>query len=157
MRLRTILWGQVVQSGSKGRILGEFQHSVDDKGRVAIPAKYRGQFVDGAVVTRGFEACLVVYPMPEWEAFAEQISSLPLGQADARQITRQIFASAAEVELDRLGRINVPGWLRDYAGLGGEVTLAGVGTRFEIWDRGRWNENRTSGTDIATQLERFGI
>lgn len=138
-------------------MLGEFQHSLDDKGRVAIPAKYRGQFAQGAVVTRGFEPCLVLYPVSEWDTFAEQIGSLPLGQVDARQITRQIFSSAAEVELDRLGRINIPSWLREYASLGGEVTLAGVGSRFEIWDRTRWAENRASGADIANQLERFGI
>jgi transcriptional regulator MraZ len=138
-------------------MLGEFQHSLDEKGRVAIPAKYRGQFAQGAVVTRGFEPCLVLYPTAEWDGFAEQISSLPMSQADARQITRQIFSSAADVELDRLGRINIPNWLREYAGLDGEVTLAGVGSRFEIWDRARWAENRASGADIANQLERFGI
>lgn len=138
-------------------MLGEFQHSLDDKGRVAVPARYRGQFADGAVVTRGFEPCLVLYPVSEWDSFAEQIGSLPLSQADARQIIRQIFSSAAEVELDRLGRINIPSWLREYAALDGEVTLAGVGTRFEIWDRSRWAQNRASGADIANQLERFGI
>lgn len=138
-------------------MLGEFQHSLDDKGRVAIPAKYRAQFADGAVVTRGFEPCLVLYPASEWDSFAEQISALPMSQANARQITRQIFSSAADVELDRLGRINIPSWLREYASLDGEVTLAGVGTRFEIWDRARWAQNRASGADIASQLERFGI
>jgi MraZ protein len=138
-------------------MLGEFQHSLDEKGRVAIPAKYRGQFADGAVVTRGFEPCLVLYPIAEWDSFAEQISTLPLSQADARQITRQIFSSAAEVELDRLGRINIPSWLREYAGLDGEVTLAGVGTKFEIWDRARWAQNRAGSPNISAQLERFGI
>jgi MraZ protein len=147
----------VVQSGSKGRILGEFQHSLDEKGRLAIPAKYRALFSDGAVVTRGFEQCLALYPLGEWDTFAEKIASLPTAQADARQIVRQIFSSAAEVDLDRLGRINIPQLLREYAGLEGETTLAGVGTRFEIWDRQRWDDIRVAGSDIANQLERFGI
>ena len=147
----------MVQSGSKGRILGEFQHSLDEKGRLAIPAKYRALFNDGAVVTRGFEPCLVLYPLGEWDAFAEKIASLPTAQTDARQIVRQIFSSASEVDLDRLGRINIPPLLRDYAGLDGEATLAGVGTRFEIWNRLHWEQNRVSGGDIAGQLERFGI
>ncbi len=147
----------MVQSGSKGRILGEFHHSLDEKGRVAIPAKYRAQFSDGAVVTRGFDPCLVLYPLAEWDLFAEKISTLPTSQADARQIVREVFSAAAEVETDRLGRINIPPLLRQYAGLDGEVTLAGVGTQFEIWDRRRWEDSRASRADIAHQLERFGI
>ncbi|HVA25858.1 MAG TPA: division/cell wall cluster transcriptional repressor MraZ [Chloroflexota bacterium] len=147
----------MAQSGSKGRILGEFQHSLDEKGRVAIPAKYRGSFSDGAVVTRGVELCLVLYPLPEWDEFAAKIGSLPASQADARQIARAIFSVAADVELDRLGRINIPSQLRRYAGLGGDVTLAGIGTQFEIWDRNRWEHGRDTRDDIANQLERFGI
>ena len=146
-----------MQNGSKGRILGEFRHALDEKGRLAIPAKYRGSFADGAVVTRGIEPCLVLYPLPEWDEFAGKIGSLPASQADARQIARAIFSAAADVELDRLGRINIPAHLRQYAGLGGEVTLAGVGTQFEIWDRARWERDGDARADIAGQLERFGI
>ena len=146
-----------MQSGSKGRILGEFQHSLDEKGRLAIPARYRGSFSDGAVVTRGVEPCLVLYPLPEWDEYAAKIGSLPASQSDARQIVRAIFSAAAEVELDRLGRINIPGQLRRYAGLGSEVTLAGIGTQFEIWDRARWEQGGEARADIASQLERFGI
>ena len=146
-----------MQSGSKGRILGEFQHSLDEKGRLAIPAKYRASFSDGAVVTRGVEPCLVLYPLPEWDEYAAKIGSLPASQSDARQIVRAIFSAAAEVELDRLGRINIPGQLRRYAGLGSEVTLAGIGTQFEIWDRARWEQGGEARADITSQLERFGI
>jgi MraZ protein len=142
-------------------MLGEFQHSVDDKGRLAIPAKYRHVFADGAVVTRGFERCLNLHPLPEWDSWAEKVSALPAGQEDARQLMRLVFASAAEVELDRLGRINVPGYLRRYAGIDGEVTLVGVGSRLEIWARAGWDENRalveTNGQELARQLDRFGI
>jgi len=133
-----MMWSKVVQSGSKGRILGEFQHSLDDKGRLSIPAKYRVVFAEGAVVTRGFEPCLVLYPLTEWDAWAEKVSALPAGQEDARQLMRLVFSSATDVELDKLGRINVPAYLRRYASLNGEATLVGVGTRFEIWDRTRW-------------------
>ncbi|HLG70042.1 MAG TPA: division/cell wall cluster transcriptional repressor MraZ [Chloroflexota bacterium] len=147
----------MVQSGSKGRILGEFQHSLDEKGRVAIPARYRELFKDGGVVTRGFDPCLVLYPSLGWDAFADKISSLPTSQADARQIVREIFSAAQPVEPDRLGRFVIPPLLRQYAALDGEVTLAGVGTQFEIWNRRQWEENRTSRADIATRLERFGI
>lgn len=124
---------------------------------MAIPAKYRAMFADGAVVTRGFDPCLVLYPMSEWDLFAERISSLPTSQADARQIVREVFSAAAEVEPDKLGRINIPPLLRQYAELDGDVTLAGVGTQFEIWDRRRWQDTRASRADIAGQLERFGI
>lgn len=137
--------------------MGEFQHSLDDKGRLAIPAKYRSSFSDGAVVTRGAESCLVLYPLPEWEEFSAKIGSLPTSQADARQIARAIFSAASDVELDRLGRINIPAHLRRYAGLGSEVTLAGIGAQFEIWDRARWEQGGDARADIAGQLERFGI
>jgi len=142
-------------------MLGEFQHSIDDKGRLAVPAKYRLAFGEGAVVTRGFETCLNLYPVAEWDAWAEKVSSLPSGQEDARQLMRLVFSSAAEVELDRLGRVNVPAYLRRYAGLDGEVTLVGVGARFEIWDRGKWDGNRQiveqHGPELARQLDRYGI
>lgn len=151
----------MVQSGSKGRVLGEFQHSIDDKGRLAIPAKYRGLFAQGAVVTRGFDPCLVLYPLDEWDAWAEKISSLPTAQTDVRQLVRLVFSGASECDLDKLGRLNVPGYLRDYAALNGEVTLVGVGSRFEIWDRARWVEKRATaeqnGAALAEELQRFGI
>jgi MraZ protein len=130
---------------------------LDEKGRLAIPAKYRALFSDGAVVTRSADPCLVIYPLAEWDTFAEKIASLPSSQIDVRQIARAIFSAAAEVELDRLGRINIPPVLRRYAELGGDVTLAGVGTQFEIWDRARWEGGQAGRSDIAGQLERFGI
>ncbi len=113
------------------------------------------------MVTRGFEPCLVLYPLAEWDTWAEKVSALPTAQPEARQLVRLVFSGAAECELDKLGRINVPAYLREYAGLGAEATLVGVGTRFEIWDRTRWNENRAvverDGVDIASQLDRYGI
>src|SRR6185312_10544937 len=98
-------------------------------------AKYRFAFAEGAVVARGFEQCLNLYPLAEWDAWADKISSLPAGQEDARQLMRLVFSSATEVELDRLGRIVVPAYLRRYAGIDGEATIVGVGARLEIWNR----------------------
>ena len=155
------MWGQVAQSGSKGWILGEFQHSLDDKGRLAIPAKYRVLFDEGAVVTRGFEPCLYLFPTSEWEAWAGKLAALSITQAEVRQVARHVFSGAATCELDKLGRINVPAYLRDYASLGAEAALAGVGTRFEIWERGNWTSNRTviesSGQALADRLADLGI
>ena len=126
-----------------------------------MPAKYRPAFAEGAIVTRGFEKCLVLFPVPEWDAWSEKISTLPSGQSDARQLQRLVFSGAADCELDNLGRINVPGYLREYAGLGNEVTLVGLGTKMEIWDRSKWGEIRSrvedNGEQIASDLERFGI
>ncbi|MDE3077849.1 MAG: division/cell wall cluster transcriptional repressor MraZ, partial [Chloroflexota bacterium] len=130
-------------------------------GRFAIPARYRLLFAEGAVVTRGFEKCLILYPAPEWEAWAEKVSSLPSTQGEARQLQRLVFSGAADCEPDSLGRINVPAYLRDYAALDTEVTLVGLGNRMEIWNRQKWNGIRSTveerGEDIAAQLERFGI
>ncbi|MHB8620141.1 MAG: division/cell wall cluster transcriptional repressor MraZ [Chloroflexota bacterium] len=156
------MWGLVVQSGSKGRILGEFQHTLDEKGRLAVPAKYRSLFADGAVVTRGFEKCLVLYPNAEWEAWAEKVTSLPNAQPEARRLMRLVFSGATDCELDKLGRINIPAYLRQHAELNGEVALVGLGTRMEIWDRQRWaielaatvDEGRV---DIDSQIRSYGI
>jgi MraZ protein len=147
----------VDRSGAKGRILGEYQHSLDAKGRLAIPARFRSAFTGGSVVTRGVDSCLVLFPPDEWDAFAAQIDSLPNSQADVRQVARAMFTVAAEVELDSLGRINIPQKLRAYAGLNGEAILAGVGSRLEIWQPDRWEAGRAAREDIANQFERFGI
>lgn len=159
--LRLLLWDSVGESGSKGKILGEFQHSLDAKGRLALPAKYRGVFSERAVVTRGFEKCLVLYPGAEWDAWADKVGSLPTGQSETRQLMRLVFSGALECELDRLNRINIPAYLRQYAGLQSDTTLVGMGNRLEIWDRDQWTALRTAveadGERIAAGLARFGL
>ena len=119
--------------------LGQFDHSIDAKGRMAVPAKFRGQLEQGAVISKGMGTCLSVYTMQRWE---EKSAELVLGKTseELRDFERRIYPSANEIELDKQGRLIIPAMLRTYAGLDGEVTVAGVRDHFEIWDRATWIE-----------------
>jgi MraZ protein len=142
-------------------LLGEYEHSVDTKGRVAVPAKFRPQLETGLVVTRGFEHCLFVYPMDEWQALSQRVSALSVGQAEARQLRRLLFASAFDTELDKQGRILVPAPLRDYAGIGEAAVIAGMNTYFEIWSKEAWANEQAGlaeeATSIAATMATLGI
>jgi len=118
--------------------LGEFQHTIDAKGRLAIPAKYRGRLERGAVLVRGIEQCLYVYTMETWEAKARELDSRNLDPRQRRMIERRFFGTAFECELDAQGRIVVPARFRTYAELAGETTILGARDRFEIWNTARW-------------------
>lgn len=118
--------------------LGRFSHNLDAKGRLAIPAKFRGALADGLVVTRGVDRCLTVYPLAAWQTLAEKIAALSTADADARQFKRIVFAEAIDEALDGQGRIVVPPELRRYAGIEREVIVVGVNTSLEIWDAARW-------------------
>jgi MraZ protein len=118
--------------------LGEFQHTIDAKGRLAIPAKYRGRLERGAVLVRGIEQCLYVYTMETWEAKARELDSRDLEPRQRRMIERRFFGTAFECELDAQGRIVVPARFRTYAELSGETTIIGARDRFEIWNTARW-------------------
>ena len=141
--------------------LGEYEHSIDTKGRVAVPAKFRTQLEGGLVVTRGFERCLQVYPMDQWQALSERVSGLSLGSTEARQLRRLLFASAFDTEVDKQGRILLPANLREYAGIGDEAVVAGMNTYFEIWSKADWeaamSELDESGSAIAAQMAEIGI
>jgi MraZ protein len=141
--------------------LGEYEHSADDKGRLAIPARYREHLREGVIVTRGFDACLIGFPRSYWERLAQKVSALAFGQAGARDMQRRLFSAAADLELDRQGRILIPQNLRDFAGLGEQVTIAGLNEYFEIWSSGRWQEVLTrmdsDGDTFAQQLASLGI
>ena len=141
--------------------LGEYDHNMDDKGRLAIPARFRDDLGDGVVITRGFDRCLMGFPRPIWEQLSQQVSSMSLGQGEARNLRRLLFSGAADIQLDRQGRILIPQNLREYAGLGEEVIVAGLNTHFEIWSRGRWREVLdtldVNGSAIAEQLAVLGI
>ncbi len=141
--------------------LGEFEHSVDAKGRVAVPAKFRPQLEGGLVITFGFERCLQVYPMEAWQALSERVSNLSLGDADARRLRRLLFASAFDTELDRQGRILVPASLRAYAGIEEGAVIAGMNTYFEIWATDAWAATRAEiaeeGATIAATMASLGI
>ncbi len=121
--------------------MGEYNHTVDPKGRLIVPAKFREQLGDEFVVTKGLDGCLFVYPSKEWHDVEEKFRNISSTGKDARKFARFFFAGAAEVELDKQGRILLPPVLREYAGLQKDVVLAGVLNHVEIWDKERWQEN----------------
>ena len=122
--------------------LGEYVHTTDDGGRLTIPAKYRSDLEKGLVITRWLDRCLVIYPMEEWERLAEQVSALPSTDEHARSLRRLVFANASDVALDKQGRVLIPPRLREYAGLDGEVLIAGLNTFIELWNPDIWTEER---------------
>jgi MraZ protein len=122
-------------------LLGAYEHTIDDKNRLTLPARFREAFAEGVVVTRGIERCLVVYPRPDWREFVEEeLSRLNPFEREARQMRRYLFSAAAETELDRQGRITLPGVLGEYAKLGRDVVVAGVQDHLEVWNRAAWRE-----------------
>jgi MraZ protein len=139
---------------------GEFEHTIDDKGRLTIPARFRDELTEGMFVTRGLDGCLFVYPPDSWEVLADKVATLPLTQRDARYFSRLIF-SGSECKLDKQGRILLPSSLRQHAGIGNEVVIIGVNSRLEIWSRERWQEVtarlENEGATFAEQLASLGI
>lgn len=141
--------------------IGEYQHTIDTKKRLAIPAKFRKDLGEQAIITRGLDNCLVVYTPAEWEKLAKRLESLPTSQADARNYARIMLSGAADAQLDSLGRILVPDYLKNYAGLKKNVAILGLANRLEIWDAEKWAEHRqrteTAAGDIAERLKELGI
>lgn len=139
--------------------LGEYSHTIDNKGRVAIPAKLRDAFADGLVMAKGFDRCVTVYPMSEWRNMAARLAELPVTRSDARRLNRYTFANAFDVELDKQGRVIIPLTLRDYAEIGteSEVVVAGVHQYLEIWNKDLWNSEKSDiderGREIAEGIE----
>lgn len=123
---------------------GEYRHSVDDKGRIAVPAKFRVQLDGGAFVARWLDACLAIFPRQEFESLAGKVGSLGIADPAARTFSRALFASAYEVELDKQGRIVVPASLRELAGLEGDAVIVGARDHAEIWSPSRWDDYRRS-------------
>jgi len=120
-------------------LIGEYRHTIDPKKRLSMPAKFREEMGKKVVATRGLENCLFVYPIKEWKEKVEKIMRLPMGQADSRGFSRFMLAGAVETEVDSLGRILIPDFLRDFAKLKGTVAVIGVGERVEIWDTKAWD------------------
>ncbi|MGZ9585057.1 division/cell wall cluster transcriptional repressor MraZ [Paenibacillus marinisediminis] len=139
--------------------MGEYQHSIDDKGRLIIPAKLRDSLGTTFVITRGLDQCLFVYPMDQWEKLEQKLQALPLMKADARAFTRFFFSGASECEWDKQGRINIPNHLREYAKLEKECMVVGVQSRVEVWSKDAWeqymNQSAASFNDIAETLVDF--
>ncbi len=138
---------------------GEYSHTIDAKGRVIVPAKFRDKLGEGSVVTKGFDGCLFVYPKEEWEKFEEKFASLPLNNENVRKLARFFFASAAEFELDKQGRALIPAVLRSHGKLEKDVVMVGVLNRIEIWSKDLWEGTNTyeNMEDIAEQLEELGL
>ena len=122
--------------------LGEFVHTIDSKGRLTIPAKFRSDLAEGLVITRGIDRCLAVYPMGAWGRLAQQVSGLPVTDRRARAFRRLVFAAASHALPDKQGRVLVPPRLRKYAGLDGDVIITGLNTYAEVWNPELWAEER---------------
>ena len=133
--------------------LGEYQHSVDAKGRVVLPARFRDALADGCVVTKGQERCLYVFPVERWEEEVKQFQNLPRTDARARQLSRSFFAGATQQELDKQGRVQLPQGLRDYAGLEKDLAVIGVSDRVEIWDAAEWTTYNAAADEYYSNIE----
>lgn len=141
--------------------IGEFQHILDAKKRVAVPSKFRTKFKKGIVVTRGLDNCLFIYPKSEWEQIAEKLGSMPVGERSTRSFVRLMLAGAFEAQLDSQGRVLVPEYLKDYAKLGKNVIIAGLFNRLELWDEKEWEKYKKGAEqnqdEIAEQLGKLGM
>ncbi len=140
-------------------LMGEYLHTMDEKGRVNIPARLREELGDNFVVTRGLDNCLFIYPHKEWAALETKLKSLSSSRAEARAFLRLFFSGAAEVELDRQGRVLIPPALREHASLQKEVIFIGVSNRAELWSREKWEEySKEAGKSfeaVAEKMEDF--
>ena len=139
--------------------MGEYNHTVDTKGRLIIPSKFREQLGDEFVVTKGLDGCLFVYSKSEWENIEEKFRNVPLTTKDARKFARFFFAGAASCEVDKQGRILLPVVLREYAGIEKDVVSVGVFNRVEIWDKDKWQESNSYDDmdEIAEHMADLGL
>lgn len=149
----------MVDSGEKWGIkmfIGEYHHTIDEKGRIIIPAKFREELGNSFIITRGIENCLFVYSMDNWERICNKLNSLPFTKKDARNFMRFFLSGATSVELDKQGRVNVTSPLVDYAGLEKDCVVIGTGDRLEIWAKSSWDNyfysTKDSMSDIAENL-----
>lgn len=142
-------------------LIGEFKHSIDAKRRLAVPSKLRRDIGTKAVLTRGLDNCLFLFTLQEWEKLAGKLGNLPFSQHDTRAFVRLLLSGASEVDIDALGRILVPDYLKEYAGLKKRVVIAGLYNRLEIWDEEKWQtykENMEKKSDqIAEKLGELGV
>lgn len=141
--------------------IGEYSYSIDDKGRLAVPKKFRTALSKGAVVTKGLDNCLFLYTKNEWEKLALKLSALPFAPANARAISRHMLAAAMDVKVDKQGRISLPEYLREFAGFKKEVVVAGLYSRLELWDKAKWriykNKTEKASNQIAEQMGELGV
>jgi len=141
--------------------IGEHSHTIDQKGRVSIPAKYRDQLSPGEIITRGLDHCLWLYTKSEWEKIASKLAALPISQKKSRAFARLMLAGAWDTEPDSQSRILLPEYLRTYANLGKHVIMAGLYNRIEVWDEDSWQlyseQTQAASDDIAESMSELGI
>ncbi len=141
--------------------IGEFSYTIDQKKRIAIPSKFRKELGKKAVITRGLDNCLAVYPIEEWKKLTKKLENLPNSKTDARGFARIMLSGAVDVVLDKLGRILVPDYLKNYADFEKNLVIIGISNRLEIWDEKKWQQYRQKTEkeigDMAGRLEELGI
>ncbi|WNB93980.1 division/cell wall cluster transcriptional repressor MraZ [Bacillus sp. NEB1478] len=141
--------------------MGEYQHSIDEKGRMIIPSKFRDELGSEFILTRGLDQCVFGYPLNEWKVIEDKLKTLPFTKKDARAFTRFFFSGAAECQLDKQGRVNIASTLRDYAKLEKDCVVIGVSNRIEIWSKSIWEEYFSKSEDsfgeIAESLMDFDL
>lgn len=142
-------------------LMGKYQNSIDEKGRMIVPAKYREELGGSCVLTRGMDLCLYIYPLAEWKKFMDKLSKLPTSDPNARAFVRHFYANATECEIDKQGRIGINQELREYAGLEKELVTVGILDKIEIWSKDRWNENSEqidlAPQDFTSKMAEYGI
>lgn len=147
--------------GSETMLLGEFNHTLDEKSRLTVPSKFRDDLGSTFIVTKGFDTCLSVFSIAEWQNFETKLKSLPLSNENARKFVRYFTAGATECQIDKQGRILIPQNLKEHAGLKKDIVFTGVSTRAEIWDKEKWEKytsvDNIDLNDIAIHMSEFGI
>lgn len=142
-------------------LIGEYRHTMDEKNRLSVPAKFRKELGKKIIMTRGLDRCLFVYPVAEWKKFSSKLAALSIGSAEGRGFSRAMLGGAMEVEVDGSGRVLVPDHLKSYAGLATKIIVAGIHNRVELWNEEDWN-NYTAGVeskanDLAQKLSDIGM
>ncbi len=140
-------------------LIGEYEHSLDVKGRIIMPSKFRDDIGDKFIVTKGLDGCLFAFSKDEWKKFEDKLSTLPISNKDARAFTRFFFAGAIDCELDKQGRFLISSNLREFAGFVKDVVIVGMNSRIEIWSKEKWEDcnNNLSADEIAEKMEMLGI
>lgn len=156
MMYTVIKWDEVGYTVNT-MLLGEYEHTLDDKRRVSLPSQFRKEIGKTVVLTRGLDHCIFGYSLSHWERIAEDLSNLPLGRADSRAFNRFMLSGAVKVDIDSAGRILIPEFLKEFAGLDDKVIMAGVYSRIEIWQIDRWQSYKQGVEKEADKLaEKLG-
>lgn len=140
------------QNPRKHMLIGEYRHTLDDKNRMSLPAKFRKEMGKKIIITRGLDRCLFVYPVGEWKKFSDKLAGLSIGSSEGRAFSRALLGGATETDVDASGRVLVPDHLKSYAGLATKVVVAGIHNRIELWNEESWNTYTSQVEGEANQL-----